>query len=495
MESVMKVRRLILVEGRSIRSVSKSTGLSRNTLRKYLREDSPPSYQRTQPPTLHKLKDFEALLSQWYEHDLKRPKRERRTAQKLYEQLIPEGYKGSYSPVARFIKKLKSAASSPQKAYIPLQFDAGDAMQFDWSMEVVVLGGVEQKIKVAHFRLSHSRKPFIKACPCETQEMLLDAFNCALDFYQGVPQRVLIDNPKTMVVRIGKGKERDFHPRFLAMLNHYVIEPVACTPASGWEKGQVESQVHYLRNQLFKPQLHFDDLTSLNQHLTLCCDALGKKSHPQYKDLSVNEAFVQEQPSLRPLGRLFDGYVEKTVQVSSTCLVPYLSNHYSVPASYARQRVSLRTYAEQVVVVADDKVIATHQRSFNKHDYCFEPWHYVPLLKQKPGALRNGAPFTQWDLPKPLQTLKTAYLQRQGGDREFVDLLLLIPVHGIELVTLACEQALKEKLHHLAAIINVINRLKEPNIEDIPDHLCFPQLQVLPEANCARYEQLMRGTQ
>ena len=157
--------------------------------------------------------------------------------------------------------------------------------------------------------------------------------------------------------------------------------------------------------------------------------------------------------------------------------------------------MSLRTYAEQVVVIADDKVIATHQRSFNKHDYCFEPWHYVPLLKQKPGALRNGAPFTQWDLPKPLQTLKTAYLQRQGGDREFVDLLLLIPVHGIELVTLACEQALKEKLHHLAAIINVINRLKEPNIEDIPDHLCFPQLQVLPEANCARYEQLMRGTQ
>jgi transposase len=117
------------------------------------------------------------------------------------------------------------------KAFIPLVFEKGDAMQFDWSQEVVVLDGVEQKIKVAHFRLSHSRKPFVVAYPRETQEMLLDAFVQALNFYQGVPQRVLIDNPKTMVIRIGNGKERDFHPRFMALMNHYVITPVACTPS------------------------------------------------------------------------------------------------------------------------------------------------------------------------------------------------------------------------------------------------------------------------
>jgi transposase len=113
-----------------------------------------------------------------------------------------QGYSGSYSPVCRFIKQQKSTHSLSQNAFIPLTFKIGDAMQFDWRMEVVVLGGVEQKIKVAHFRLSHSRKPFIAAYPRETQEMLLDAFVQALTFYPGVPQRVLIDNPKTVVVRI-----------------------------------------------------------------------------------------------------------------------------------------------------------------------------------------------------------------------------------------------------------------------------------------------------
>jgi transposase len=491
METAMKVRRLILVEGRSIRSVSRETGISRNTLRKYLLDESPPTYQRTKPISQHKLKGFEDTLLQWYEYDLKRPRRERRTAQKLFEQLLAEGYTGSYSPVCRFIKKQKLTHSSPQQAFIPLQFKVGDAMQFDWSMEVVVLGGVEQKIKVAHFRLSHSRKAFIIAYPRETQEMLLDAFAQALTFYQGVPQRVLIDNPKTMVIRIGKGKEREFHPRFLALMNHYLMDAVACTPASGWEKGQVENQVNVLRNQLFKPQLRFDDMAALNHHLLACCETLGSKVHPQFKDKTIDTVFEQERLVLRPLGRAFDGYVEKVVRVSSTCLVQYDSNHYSVPSTYAKQRISLRAYADRIVLIACQQVIATHQRSFNKHDYLFEPWHYVPLLKQKPGALRDGAPFAQWALPPALITIKKRYLQRIGGDRDFVELLQLIQTYDMDTVTSACELALENKTTQLPAIVNLINRLTESDSEPLLDTQHYPQLRVLPEANCQRYEQLL----
>jgi transposase len=490
METAMKIRRQILVDGKSIRSVSQETGLSRNTLRKYLRDESPPTYQRSKPPSSHKLKDFEERLSQLYNFDLKRPQRERRTAQNLYEELLQEGYSGSYSPVRRFIKDLKSEQSSLQQAYIPLQFKAGDVMQFDWSQEVVVLGGVEQKIKVAHFRLSFSRKPFVIAYPRETQEMLLDAFAQALAFYQGVPQRVVIDNPKTMVIRIGTGKEREFHPRFLALMNHYLMEPVACTPASGWEKGQIENQVNVLRNQLFKPRLSFDDLAALNTHLRARCDNLGSKMHPQFKDKTIDTVFAEEQCELRPLGRAFDGYIEKAVRVSSTCLVQYDSNHYSVPATHAKQRISLRAYANHIVIIAQQTVIATHQRSFNKHDYLFEPWHYVSLLKQKPGALRDGAPFLHWELSPALITLKKSYLQRMGGDRDFVELLLLMQTHGMDIVTTACELALEEKTTHLAAIVNLINRLIEPTIESLGDTLRYPKLHVLPEANCQRYEQL-----
>lgn len=168
METSMKLRRQVLLEGRSIRSLSNETGLSRNTIRKYVRGDgdSPPRYQRKEPAVLHKLSGYESLLVDWYEADLKRPKRERRTLQKLYEQLVLQEYQGSYYPVCRFIRKHKSTQHNHHQAFIPLQFEAGDAMQFDWSEEVVVLGGQEQRIKVAHFRLSYGIRLLIVYDQC-----------------------------------------------------------------------------------------------------------------------------------------------------------------------------------------------------------------------------------------------------------------------------------------------------------------------------------------
>jgi len=101
--------------------------------------------------------------------------------------------------------------------------------------QVVSLSGIDTKIYVAHFRLCHSRKPFLAAYMRESQEMVLDAFNRALTFYGGVPRRVIIDNATTMVSKIGKGGDRDYHPRFLALLNHYVMDVEACNAAAGWE--------------------------------------------------------------------------------------------------------------------------------------------------------------------------------------------------------------------------------------------------------------------
>jgi hypothetical protein len=252
----------------------------------------------------------------------------------------------------------------------------------------VVLGGVAQKIKVAHFRLCHSRKPFVVAYPNEVQEMVLDAFIRGLAFYGGVPRRVIIDNPKTMVTYVSRSKDRIFHPRFLACMNHYVMDPVACTPASGWEKGQIENQVQNIRQWLFTPKLNFDDLEALNVWLLLRCNELGSRAHPEQKDQTIDDIFALEQPELRPLGQGFDGYVEKTVRVRSTCLVQYDSNRYSVPSKFAGHKVSLRAYANKVVVVAEQKVIAKHKRRFTRNISYFEPWHYVRLLSQKPGALR-----------------------------------------------------------------------------------------------------------
>jgi len=492
MESVSKIRRRILRDGCSIRSVARQTGLSRNTIRKYLKDAGPPCYHRQVPPVRRKLCDgHDTRLRELFEQDMKRPRRERRTARKLYEQLVSEGYGGSYSPVQRFVRDLKRAGAGSSEAFIPLHFAAGDALQFDWSEERVVPGGVAQRVKVAHFRPCHSRKPFVMAYPGEAQEMVLDAFVQAFSFYGGVPRRAIIDNPKTMVTHVSRSKDRTFHPRFLALMNHYAMEPVACTPASGWEKGQVENQVQFVRGQLFVPMPAFDDLDALNDWLRLRCEALADRPHPERSDRTIAEVFEDEHGALRPPGRAFDGHVEKAVRVRSTCLVQYASNRYSVPSRFAGRHVSLRAYARRIVVVSGTEVVAEHERRFTRNVSYFEPWHYVPLLDRKPGALRDGAPFADWRLPDAMHRIREHYMAGKGGDREFVDLLLLARDHGIELLERACELAVEQDTLRLPAIINLIHRLEEPVMAPLTDVHAYPQLTLRPEADCRRYEALV----
>ncbi len=180
----MKIRGWILGDGRSIRAVARETGISRTTIKKYLKDPEQPQYRERQLRVGHKLNaQFEARLREFFKHDLQLRRRERRTAKKLYEALVAEGYTGSYSPVQRFVGGLKkSSGTDTSDAFIPLYFAPGDALQFDWSEEYVMLGGVEHKVHVAHFRLCHSRKPFVVAYLNEKQEMVLDAFVRALLF-------------------------------------------------------------------------------------------------------------------------------------------------------------------------------------------------------------------------------------------------------------------------------------------------------------------------
>ena len=124
-----------------------------------------------------------------------------------------------------------------------------------------------------------------------------------------------------MVDAILVGKARQFNRRFLALMNHYLIEPIACTPAAGWEKGQVENPVGTLREWLFTPRLQFACLEDLNAWLARRCQELEQRPHPDQLDRTIGELFAEERAQLRPFTAVFDGYVEHTVRASSTCLV------------------------------------------------------------------------------------------------------------------------------------------------------------------------------
>jgi transposase len=491
-ETIAKIRRYHFVKGIGIKSISRKLGISRNTVRKVIRSGATEHcYKRIKQP-LPQLGNHVCRLKELLEEDWKRPRKRRLTACRLFELLQAQGYAGGYDSIQRFTKSWRAKkGKEPSGGYIPLSFSPGAAYQFDWSHECVVLGGVAQKVKVAHFRLSHSRQPFLAAYPRESAEMVFDAHNRAFSFFGGTCRRGIYDNMSTAVTKVLAGKARIFNRRFLQMCSHYLVEPVACTPGSGWEKGQVEKQVKNIREWLFTPRPRFKDLEELNGWLEEQCIAIAKKrKHPEDKERTIWELFQEEQQSLIPVRSIFDGYAERECRVSSTGLVNYDRNHYSVSSKVAGQSATVLATADLIQIVKNGEIVGEHIRQFGRGKTIYNPWHYLGILERKPGALRDGAPFKEWDLPSGIKQIQKRLLSRPGGDREFVEILIAARDHGLEITDGACRTALSDGTIRSEVILNLITRkLDPPPIDPVstPERLCLSEE---PLADCSRYDSL-----
>jgi hypothetical protein len=277
------------------------------------------------------------------------------------------------------------------------------------------------------------------------------------------------------------------------MCSHHLVEPVACSPASGWEKGQVENQVGNLRDQLFRPKPRVASLAELNGWLEDQCIAYAKRTrHPEFKDRTVWQVFEEERPSLMALRSPFDGFVEKAVRATTTCLVPTDHNRYSVDARAAGRMVLVRTHAERIVTLLDDAVVADHARCFRRDQVIYDPWHYLPVLLKKPGALRNGAPFKDWDLPPGLAQVREKLKHHPDADRQFIKVLGAVLDHGLEAVKAACAEALAAGIANGDVILTILARHRQPPPAPsvmTPDAL---RLKIEPIADCARYDSIRK---
>lgn len=453
MDMIGKIRRMHRRDKKTKRQISRETGLSRNTVAKWLDEveSLEPKYRREAVKTT-KLSAYEAELTQALKADARRPKKERRTAKALFAQIKAAGYEGGYTRVTDFIRKWRQGKGQGDaaKAFVPLTFELGEAFQFDWSEDGLVIAGVYYRLQVSH--------------------MLLCASGA---FWQG--------------------KGRVVNARFAAMCAHYLFDADFCNRASGWEKGRVEKDVQDSRRRIWLEagQRRFGSFAELNAWLGERCRALWQElRHPQHKEFSIAEMLELEQEHLMPMPAAFDGYVEHPVRVSSTCLVTVARNRYSVPCEWAGQMVSTHLYPAQIVVVAGDTVVATHERLSERNQTRYDWQHYVPLIERKPGALRNGAPFA--DLPDPLQRMRRALLHQDGGDKVMAQVLAEVPKQGLDAVLVAVELALQSappsgrvSCEH---VINVLARLQaQPLPETVATIL---QVSQAPLADTARYDSL-----
>jgi transposase len=491
-ETIGRIRREHLVKGKSIKEIARDLRISRNTVRKILRSGQTSfSYEREVQPR-PRLGRWKADLDRMLAANAGNSMRERLTLIRLFEELRALGYDGGYDAVRRYARSWsREHASQTAAAFVPLSFAPGEAYQFDWSHEIVVMNGVTVTVKVAHMRLCHSRMMYFRAYPRETQEMVFDAHERAFAFFKGACTRGIYDNMKTAVDTIFVGKERQYNRRFLQMCSHHLVDPVACTPASGWEKGQVENQVGLVRERFFTPRLRVKTYDELNAWLTDKCVAYAKMHpHPERPDQTVWEVFEEERPNLVPYRGRFDGFHALPASVSKTCLVRFDNNKYSVNASAVGRPVEIHAYADRIVVRQDGRVVAEHVRHHGRGETVYDPWHYVPVLARKPGALRNGAPFKDWVLPAALERVRRKLAGSDDGDRQMVAILATVLTDGLPAVEAACAQAMSEGVHSSDVIINILARQRDPGPAATiltPDAL---RLRHAPVADCARYDQL-----
>ena len=493
MGTLSKLRRMVRRDGLSVRESARRLGISRTTATKWLEEEE--MVQPRYPKRVVKvsvLDEYKEQLSTWLNTDSHRGKRDRRDIKAMFEAIRAMGYRGSRGPVYEYCGRWREEhLNAPRNVgFVPLSFELGEAFQFDWSCEYAFVGGLRRRLEVAHIKLAASRAFLLVAYYSQAHEMLFDAHARGFAVLGGIPRRGIYDNMKTAVDKVWAGKQRTVNARFEAMTGHYLFEAEFCNRAAGWEKGIVEKNVQDRRRGIWREagERRWVNLDELNDWLSRTCrSGWAEMKHPEWPELTVEEVWQDEQVRLMPCPSAFDGYVEQPVRVSSTALIHYQRNRYSVPCEWVNAVVSLRAYPDRLVVVSADGEWVNLARSFERDQTLYDWTHYISLIERKPGALRNGAPFKT--MPEPFQELQRQLLKHPGGDRVMAQVLSAVTLHGVSDVLVAVELALQSGRVSAEHVLNVLARLKEPR-HDTAEVQTGLVLAEPPQANVSRYDSL-----
>ena len=480
MDLYLKVRHAHFQDGLSGRQIARDFGISRDSVAKMLAYSEPPGYRRTAPIRRPKLDAFTSQMDQWLAEDRSRPRKQRHTAKRIFERLRDEcGFDGSYTIVKDYVRDRKRTG---KEMFVPLSHPPGHA-QADFGEALVVIGGVEQKAHFFALDLPHSDACYIRAYPAANTEAWLDGHAHAFAFFGAVPQSVLYDNDRCLVARILPDGSRQRTQRFSAMLSHYVIRDRYGRPGKGNDKGAVEGLVGYGRRNFMVPIPSFPDWHAFNAHLEEQCRKRQGDVLRGHK-VSIGERLKADLAAMRDLpGTPFEACELQSGQVTSTSVVRYRGNDYSVPVAYGHRAVWIKGFVTRVVIGCGAEVIAEHSRSYDTGDMVFDPLHYLALIERKIMSFDQAAPLQGWELPEAFKTLRRLLEARQGkaGKREYVQVLRLLERFEIDVLHLAVKDALRMG----AVSFDAIKHLILCRVEQRPPRLDLDVYPFLPRTNIA----------
>jgi len=462
------------------RQIARDFGISRDSVSKMLAYSEPPGYRRTAPIKRPKLDPYSAQIDLWLAEDKTRPRKQRHTAKRIFERLRDEcAYDGGYTIVKDYVRTKKRGG---KEMFVPLSHPPGHG-QADFGEALVVIGGIEQKAYFFAFDLPHSDACYIRAYPAANTEAWLDGHVHAFAFFGAVPRSVLYDNDRCLVAKIMPDGTRKRTQRFSAMLSHYVIGDRYGRPGKGNDKGKVEGLVGYGRRNFMVPMPRFADWAAFNDYLEeQCCKRQADilRGHK----ISIGERLEADLAAMRILPAApFEACDLQSGQVTSTSMVRYRGNDYSVPVAYGHREVWIKGFVGRVVIGCATEIIADHRRSYDTGDMVFDPVHYLRLIERKIMSFDQAAPLQNWELPDAFATLQRLLEARQGkaGKREYVQVLRLLERFDLDVLHLAIKDALQMR----AVSFDAVKHLLLCRIERRPPRLDLDVYPFLPRTNIA----------
>jgi transposase len=493
MQEWNEIRRRVLVEGASKRSVCRDYGIAHKTLQKILANAEPPGYRASAPRPRTKLGPYLPVITEILASDREEPPKQRHTAKRIFCRLRDEyGYSGGITQVKEAVARHRR---HHQEVFVPLQHPPGEA-QFDFGFATVEIAGVRRKAAFAVMSLPYSDAFHVSAYPRECTETFQAAHVAAFSFFGAVPIRTAYDNT-TIAVRKVIGRERALTREFLRLESHFLFTHRFCRVGRGNEKGHVESLVGYGRRNFMVPVPACSSFAELNARLEASCRA-DHDRRVRGKPVTKVELLEVDRAAMLPIpAASFEARRVVAARANSLSLVRFDRNDYSVPTSFAHHELTVIGGIEEVRIVCGTRLVATHPRCWEAERTTFDPRHYLALLERKPGALDVARPLEHWELPGCFALLRRRLESSLGhvGTREFIKVLRLLERASVTELAGAITAALEIGATSSDAIALIVHHRAErpvslfsldshphlrPYVIDPPDLRVYASLQGAP---------------
>ena len=412
------------------------------------------------------------------------------SAQQILQRLREAGYSGGLTIVKDYVHRIRPRH---QEAFLKLDFAPGETAQVDWGeFGTIGVGATRRRLSFFLMVLCYSRRLYLEFTVSQTMEFFLSCHENAFVAFGGVPQKVMVDNLKSAVLQRLVGAAPVFNPKYLDFSRHWGFEIKPCNVRSGNEKGRVENGVGYVKKN-FLAGLELPDFGALQPAATLWMDTVANVRMHESTHQRPIDRFEEERAHLRALNPAgFDLARVTTVRATKQFRVPLDTNHYSVPARYAGQRLLLKAYADRVCIYERDQLVARHVRSMDRHKDVDDPEHERELLVQRKSAREQRLIVQFLAISPRAQSYREGLQAKRVNARVHLrKIVALADLHGKEAVARALDDGLE--LHafsaeYIAHILSARRRIgEEPAALQLTRRADLLELE-LPEPDLSIYD-------